>query len=65
MLKEYNDLPMPCQQLSDTEIRQYLRYFHWFIDCGSRASFRPVGELAQHLERLAQEDEHGQPPPLT
>jgi nitrite reductase (NO-forming) len=30
MLKEYNNLPMPNQQLSDTEIRQYLRYFHWF-----------------------------------
>jgi nitrite reductase (NO-forming) len=30
MLKEYNNLPMPNQQLSDSEIRQYLRYFHWF-----------------------------------
>jgi nitrite reductase (NO-forming) len=30
MLKEYNNLPMPNQNLSDSEIRQYLRYFHWF-----------------------------------
>jgi nitrite reductase (NO-forming) len=30
MLKEYNNLPMPNQNLSDAEIRQYLRYFHWF-----------------------------------
>ena len=30
MLKEYNNLPMPNQNLSDVEVRQYLRYFHWF-----------------------------------
>ena len=30
MLKEYNSLPMPNQNLSDAEVRQYLRYFHWF-----------------------------------
>ena len=29
MLKEYNNLPMPNQSLSDAEIRQYIRYFHW------------------------------------
>ena len=29
MLKEYNNLPMPNQSLSDTEIKQYLKYFHW------------------------------------
>ena len=29
MLKEFNNLPMPNQNLSDTEIKQYLRYFHW------------------------------------
>jgi nitrite reductase (NO-forming) len=29
MLKEYNNLPMPNQNLSDAEVRQYLRYFHW------------------------------------
>jgi nitrite reductase (NO-forming) len=28
-LKEYNNLPMPNQNLSETEIQQYLRYFHW------------------------------------
>ena len=30
MLKEYNNLPMPNQNLADAEIRQYLQYFHWF-----------------------------------
>ena len=30
MLKEFNNLPMPNQNLSDAEIRQYLQYFHWF-----------------------------------
>jgi nitrite reductase (NO-forming) len=29
MLKEYNNLPMPNQSLSDAEIRQYLKYFEW------------------------------------
>jgi nitrite reductase (NO-forming) len=29
MLKEYNNLPMPNQNLSDAEIRQYLKYFKW------------------------------------
>ncbi len=29
MLKEYNNLPMPNQSLTDTEIRQYLKYFEW------------------------------------
>jgi len=29
MLKEYNNIPMPDQSLSDAEIRQYIKYFHW------------------------------------
>ncbi len=29
MLKEYNNIPMPNQNLSDAEIRQYIKYFHW------------------------------------
>jgi nitrite reductase (NO-forming) len=29
MLKEYNNIPMPNQGLSDQEVAQYLRYFHW------------------------------------
>jgi nitrite reductase (NO-forming) len=29
MLKEYNNLPMPNQGLSDAEIAGYLAYFHW------------------------------------
>jgi nitrite reductase (NO-forming) len=39
MLKEYNNIPMPNQSLTDTEIRQYLKYFHW-IDA------QPAGSLA-------------------
>ena len=29
LLKEYNNLPMPNQNLSEPEIRQYLEYFRW------------------------------------
>jgi nitrite reductase (NO-forming) len=29
MLKEYNNIPMPNQNLTPTEIQQYLVYFHW------------------------------------
>jgi len=38
MLKEYNNVPMPNQSLSDAEIRQYLKYFQW-IDA------QPAGSL--------------------
>ena len=38
MLKEYNNLPMPNQNLSDTEIQQYLRYFHWIDAQPARAA---------------------------
>jgi len=30
MLKEYNNIPMPNQSLTDAEIRQYLKYFEWY-----------------------------------
>jgi nitrite reductase (NO-forming) len=29
MLKEYNNIPMPNQSLSDAEIKQYIKYFLW------------------------------------
>ncbi|MBS0307626.1 MAG: multicopper oxidase domain-containing protein [Proteobacteria bacterium] len=29
LLKEYNNIPMPNQNLSDAEIDRYLKYFHW------------------------------------
>lgn len=29
MLKEYQNIPMPNQNLSKPEIQQYLKYFHW------------------------------------
>ena len=39
MLKEYGNLPMPNQNLSDTEVKQYLKYFQW-IDA------QPAGTVA-------------------
>ena len=42
MLKEFNNLPMPNQNLSDTEIRQYLQYFHW-IDADPARSASSTG----------------------
>jgi nitrite reductase (NO-forming) len=30
MLKEHNNIPMPNQNLTDAEIRQYIKYFHWY-----------------------------------
>ena len=30
LLKEFKNIPMPDQHLSDAEIRQYIAYFHWF-----------------------------------
>jgi len=30
LLTEYNNIPMPNQNLSDTEIRQYIKFFHWY-----------------------------------
>ncbi len=40
MLKEYNNLPMPNQSLSDAEIKQYLKYFQW-IDAQPAGSIKP------------------------
>ncbi|HSF05870.1 MAG TPA: multicopper oxidase domain-containing protein [Methylomirabilota bacterium] len=42
MLKEYNNLPMPNQSLSDTEIRQFIKYFHW-IDAQPPGAARAAG----------------------
>jgi len=39
LLKEYNNLPMPNQNLSEAEIRQYIKYFHW-IDAQPAASVK-------------------------
>jgi nitrite reductase (NO-forming) len=30
MLKEYNNIPMPNQSLTDAEIRQFIKYFKWY-----------------------------------
>ncbi len=42
MLREYDNIPMPNQSLSDQEIKQYLKYFHW-IDAQPRDGEKPVG----------------------
>jgi nitrite reductase (NO-forming) len=36
MLKEYNNIPMPNQNLPEAEIRAYLKYFKWY-DEGTQA----------------------------
>jgi len=30
MLKEYNNIPMPNQNLTDAEVREYIKYFQWY-----------------------------------
>jgi nitrite reductase (NO-forming) len=42
MLKEFNNIPMPNQSLSDAEIRQYIKYFHW-IDAQPAGTAKAAG----------------------
>jgi len=44
MLREYNNIPMPNQSLTDAEVRQYIRYFHWY-------DTRPSGSAAASHEK--------------
>ena len=37
MLKEHNNIPMPNQNLPESEIREYLKYFKWY-DAQARAN---------------------------
>ena len=39
LLKEFNNIPMPNQSLTDADIRQYLKFFKW-------ADSQPDGSLA-------------------
>jgi nitrite reductase (NO-forming) len=41
LLKEFNNLPMPNQSLSDAEIKQYQKYFEW-IDAQPEGSVKPA-----------------------
>lgn len=43
MLKQFNNLPMPNQNLSDEEVRQYLAYFRW-------ADALPPGAVGKAME---------------
>ncbi len=38
MLKKFNNLPMPNQNLSDAEIKQFIEYFKWFDAQQGRAA---------------------------
>lgn len=42
MLKEYNNIPMPNQGLSDAEVAQYLAYFHWIDAQGGAKAAAPA-----------------------
>lgn len=39
LLEQYNNIPMPNQNLSDKEIQQYIKYFHW-IDAQAAGSLK-------------------------
>jgi nitrite reductase (NO-forming) len=41
MLKEYNNIPMPNQNLTDAEIREYIKYFQWY-DAQPAGSVKPA-----------------------
>jgi nitrite reductase (NO-forming) len=41
MLKEYNNIPMPNQNLTDAEVSQYLKYFKWY-DSQPAGSAKPA-----------------------
>jgi nitrite reductase (NO-forming) len=40
MLKEYNNIPMPNQNLTDAEVKEYIKYFQWY-DAQPAASGKP------------------------
>jgi nitrite reductase (NO-forming) len=44
MLKEYNNIPMPNQGLTDAEVRQFIRYFKWY-------DAQPAGKAAASHEK--------------
>jgi nitrite reductase (NO-forming) len=46
MLKEYNNIPMPNQNLSDAEVQQYIRYFHWIDEESPRAQAKDGGHAS-------------------
>ena len=40
LLKEYNNIPMPNQALTDAEVQQYIKYFKWY-DSQPAGSVKP------------------------
>jgi nitrite reductase (NO-forming) len=42
MLKEYNNIPMPNQNLTSAEVQQYLKYFHW-VDSQATGTVKASG----------------------
>ncbi|MGZ5095052.1 MAG: hypothetical protein ACXWCY_15875 [Burkholderiales bacterium] len=45
MLEQFNNIPMPNQNLSDAEIKQYLAYFRWF-DAQPASTVKAGGGMA-------------------
>jgi nitrite reductase (NO-forming) len=41
MLKEFNNIPMPNQNLTDAEIREYIKYFQWY-DSQPKGAVKPA-----------------------
>ena len=44
LLKEWNNVPMPNQNLSDEEIANYLKFFHW-ADAQPAGTVKPMAEV--------------------
>jgi len=52
ILKEANNFPMPNQNLSENDIRQYIKYFHWSDEhLGAPAGAKPASGAAESSER--------------
>jgi nitrite reductase (NO-forming) len=51
LLKEYNNLPMPNQNLPEAEIRQYLKYFKWYDEAKASGTNGGNGEGTPHVHQ--------------
>ena len=62
LLKEYNNIPMPNQNLNEAEIQQYIRYFHWIDEESPRAHAHGA---PQESAQPPQPTAGGTPPPAS
>jgi len=58
LLKEFNNIPMPNQNLSDAEIAQYLKYFHWVDEESPRAAAQPPASTVSAPAQAEGEHKH-------